>query len=221
MAEPVGEFHSFHDHNGEERLAQWGEKLATHEVVYVSDAGMPAISDPGQLLVAYCQHHGIKYDILPGPSAVVTAYAASGMESGQFVFGTFLPHKGTERQTALHDLLAQAYDIILYESPHRLLKLLEELALHAPERQIFMAKELTKRYQRYYKDSAQILYEQFKSENIRGEWVVVIEGQKSDRPALYLEDVIALDIPPKPKAKLIARLTGKSVKECYEEMGKK
>ncbi len=221
MTEPAAEYHSFHEHNGRERLEQWGEKLGEHEVVYVSDAGMPAISDPGQLLVAYCQEHNLPYDVLPGASAVVTAYAASGMSSGNFLFAAFLAHKGQERQTALHELLAQPSDIILYEAPHRLLKLLEELASIDGERELFLAKELTKRYQRYYRGSAAALYEQFKSENIRGEWVVIIEGEKSERTALYLEDIIALDMPPKPKAKLISRLTGKSVKECYEELMEK
>jgi len=100
MTYPDAKFISFNEHNGEERLQEFGNVLEDQEVVYVSDAGMPVISDPGQILVAYAQEHDIPYDVLPGASAVTTAYAASGFEEGKFLFYAFLPHKGKERSTA-------------------------------------------------------------------------------------------------------------------------
>jgi len=221
MSSPKAEYLSFNEHNGPQRLEEVAEKLKELEVVYVSDAGMPVISDPGQILVAYCQKQGISYDVLPGASAVVTAYAASGFEEGNFLFYGFLPHKGSERNRALNEALNTGYNTILYESPHRLLKLLEEIAAVDPGRMLFLGKELTKKFQTYYKKPAKELLDILKETHIRGEWVVVIQGENSEREALYLEDILALDLAPKPKAKLLAKLTGESVKACYEGLIKK
>ena len=218
MQTPNAEYISFNEHNGPKRLEEFGDRLEKHSTIYVSDAGMPVISDPGQILVAYCQERDIEYDVLPGPSAVVTAYAASGFEDGRFLFYGFLPHKGAERSKALSEVLNSRYNTVLYESPHRLLKLLKEISDTDPERVLFLAKELTKKFQKYYKESAENIFENLKDSNIRGEWVVIIEGKKSDKKAIYLEDIMALDLPPKPKAKLIAKLTGESVKDCYNRL---
>ncbi len=215
---PDAEFVSFNEHNGKQRLEEWGAVLDQKEVVYVSDAGMPAISDPGQILVAYCQEHGIAYDVLPGASAVVTAYAASGFEEGEFLFFGFLPHKGGERATKLAEAMGSGYNTVLYESPHRLLKLLEEIAAQDGERILFACKELTKKFQTYYKMSAIELLKVLKEEHIRGEWAVVIKGQKSERKALYIEDIKRLDIAPKPKAKLLSMVSESSVKEWYDRL---
>jgi len=218
---PSVDFISFNEHNGAKRLEELEVDIKTKEIVYVSDAGMPIISDPGQILVEYCQRNSIKYDVLAGASAVVTAYASSGFEDGKFLFFGFLPHKGIERSKQLSLALNSDYNTILYESPHRLLKLLEEIAKLDDNREIFLAKELTKRYQNYYRGVAIDIYKQFINENIRGEWVVIIKAKPQERASLYIEDIISLDLPPKPKSKLLAKLTGKSIKECYQELMKK
>ncbi len=218
MRYPDTEFISFNEHNGAQRLEELGDVLANRNIIYVSDAGMPAISDPGQLLVAYAQEHAIEYDVLPGATAVATAYAASGFKGGEFVFFGFLPHKGKERQAKLEEVLGCGYDAVLYESPHRLEKLLDELVSIDPDREIFAAKELTKKYQRYYRGSAQNVQEEILSDIIRGEWVVIISRKKSDTKTLSINDVLRLDLPPKPKAKLLAQLSDRSVKEWYEEL---
>jgi len=218
MAYPDAEFYSFNEHNGQERLDKFGTILAEKEVVYVSDAGMPVISDPGQLLVAYAQEHAIKYDVLPGASAVTTAYAASGFEEGKFLFYAFLPHKGKERSSALSEAMSNGYNTVLYESPHRLEKLLDEVASLDPERDLFLAKEISKKYQNYYRGTAVSLQKEFKELTIRGEWVVVISAQKSVEKSLSFTEVLSLDLPPKPKAKLLAQLSDKSVKEWYNEL---
>ncbi|OQX50136.1 MAG: 16S rRNA (cytidine(1402)-2'-O)-methyltransferase [Epsilonproteobacteria bacterium 4484_20] len=216
MVYPEAEFLSFNEHNGEERLAQVGDRLGNEEVVYVSDAGMPVISDPGQILVAYCQQNDIAYDVLPGASAVTTAYAASGFEEGKFLFYAFLPHKGKERSIALSEAMNNGYNTVLYEAPHRLEKLLEEIAALDGERELFLAKEISKKYQKYYRGSAGTLRETFKEITIRGEWVVVIKAKKSLHRSLSFDEVLALDLPPKVKAKLLASLSDRSVKEWYE-----
>jgi len=218
MSYPDADFYSFNEHNGQERLDEFGGIFADKEVVYVSDAGMPVISDPGQLLVEYCQDNALTYDVLPGASAVTTAYAASGFEEGRFVFFAFLPHKGKERTAALIEAMNNGYNTILYESPHRLEKLLNEIELMDAERELFLAKEISKKYQKYYKGSAKELKKQLTMLTIRGEWVVIISAKQQIEKTLAFSDVLILDLPPKPKAKLLAMLSEKSVKEWYNEL---
>jgi 16S rRNA (cytidine1402-2'-O)-methyltransferase len=218
MTYPNADFYSFNEHNGEERLKEFAAALDEKEVVYVSDAGMPVISDPGQLLVAYCQEHNIAYDVLPGASAVTTAYAASGFEEGKFLFYAFLPHKGKERTTALLEAMNNGYNTVLYEAPHRLEKLLKEITLLDENRELFLAKEISKKYQTYYRGTAKELDEKFKELTIRGEWVVVISARKTTEKSLSFAEVLMLDLPPKPKAKLLAQLSDRSVKEWYQEL---
>ncbi len=216
MQYPEAVFYSFNEHNGEERLVQLASEFSSHEVVYVSDAGMPVISDPGQLLVAHCQDHAIAYDVLPGASAVTTAYAASGLEAGKFIFYAFLPHKGKERITALSEVMNHRYHTVLYESPHRLEKLLDEIEAIDESRELFLAKEISKRYQNYYRGSAKVLNKTLKSLTIRGEWVVIISAKDVKEKSLSFNEILHLDLPPKPKAKLLAQLSDKSVKEWYD-----
>ena len=218
MTYPEAEFISFNEHNGEARIEEFSGIFEEKEIVYVSDAGMPVISDPGQILVEYCQKHNIAYDVLPGASAVTTAYAASGFESGKFLFYAFLPHKGKERSSALSEAMGNGYNTVLYEAPHRLMKLLKEIEEEDANRELFLAKEISKKYQRYYRGNAEYLSETFQEMNIRGEWVVVISAQKSSEKSLGFSEVLKLDLPPKPKAKLLAQLSDRSVKSWYEEL---
>lgn len=218
MRYPEAEFYSFNEHNGQERLNELGNILQEKEVVYVSDAGMPIISDPGQILVAYAQENDISYDVLPGASAVTTAYAASGFEEGKFLFYAFLPHKGKERSAALSEAMNNGYNTVLYEAPHRLEKLLGEIETLDEKRELFLAKEISKKYQRYYRGTAGSLNEQFKESNIRGEWVVIIRAHKSTEKTLGFSEALSLDLPPKVKAKILAQLSDKSVKEWYNEL---
>ncbi|HIQ28152.1 MAG TPA: 16S rRNA (cytidine(1402)-2'-O)-methyltransferase [Sulfurovum sp.] len=218
MCYPEAEFYSFNEHNGAQRLDEFSEVIAQKEVVYVSDAGMPVISDPGQLLVEYAQKNDIAYDVFPGASAVTTAYAASGFEEGKFLFYAFLPHKGKERTLALSEAMNNGYNTVLYESPHRLEKLLHEITQLDESRELFLAKEISKKYQKYYRGTAQSLNEQFKTVTIRGEWVAVIRAKKVLEKSLSFSEVLNLDMAPKPKAKLLAQLSDKSVKEWYNEL---
>jgi len=218
MVYPNADFYSFNEHNGQERLDEFGNSFQEKEVVYVSDAGMPVISDPGQLLVAYAQEHALSYDVLPGASAVTTAYAASGFEEGKFLFYAFLPHKGKERNLALVEAMGNGYNTVLYESPHRLEKLLQEITMIDANRELFMAKELSKKYQTYYRGTAASLSKQVNELSIRGEWVVIIAAQEVSEKSLSFTELLGLDLPPKTKAKLLARLSDKSVKAWYSEL---
>mgnify|MGYP005988935903 CR=1 FL=1 len=212
------EYKSYHSHNEKKVLETLNKETFTKNVVYVSDAGMPCVSDPGASLVDYCIKNNIEYDVLPGANAVLTAYAMSGFNHTTFSFHGFLDHKGKTRASKLDAILNDDKLAILYESPHRLAKLLEELKNKAPNRTIFLAKEITKLHQTTYKNSAASLYEEFKSINIRGEWVVVIEPLEITGTAIELKDIQDLDIAPKIKAKLISKLTGQSTKEVYQQL---
>ncbi len=215
---PEVEFLSFHEHNGAERLLEVAERLKDEAVVYVSDAGMPIISDPGQILVAYCQENALDYDVLPGASAVTTAYAASGFKEGAFLFYGFLPQKGSERSTALIKVMNGSDNVVLYEAPHRIEKLIVEIAKIDENREVFFAKELSKKFQNYYRASAKDLLVQFETINTKGEWVVVIAAKKEEAKVLYMEDILAFDMQPKVKAKLLAKITDKNVKDWYQEL---
>jgi len=218
MVYPEAEFLSFNEHNGTQRLGEIGSTLKETEVVYVSDAGMPVISDPGQLLVAYAQENELDYDVLPGASAVTTAYAASGFESGAFTFYAFLPHKGKERTSALNAVMSNRYNTVLYEAPHRLEKLLSEIEQIDENRELFLAKELSKKYQKYYRATAKELNIIFENITIRGEWVVVIKAKEEVEKTLSLMTIRHMQMPPKIKAKLLSELSDKSVKEWYKEL---
>ncbi len=144
-------------------------------VVYVSDAGMPCVSDPGASLVQFCIENKIDYDVIPGANALLTAFAMSGFENTEFTFYGFLAHKGKERHQKLAQVMQSNILSILYESPHRLLKTLEEIKNIDENRTLFLIKELTKMHQKYYKESAKNIFDILKNENIKGEWVIIVE----------------------------------------------
>lgn len=216
MVYPDAKFLSFNEHNGEARLKSIADMLSSTEVVYVSDAGMPVISDPGQILVEYCQQNDIAYDVLPGASAVTTAYAASGFKDGQFLFFGFLPHKGGDRSRALSSAMNGTHNTVLYESPYRLEKLLEEINAIDNQRELFLAKEISKKFQRYYRGSTEDILCILQEQEIRGEWVVTIKARDAIAPMLSLNELLDFDMPPKPKSKLLAKLSDKSTKEWYD-----
>jgi len=214
------EFLSFHEHNGKSRLKEIGFRLKREDVVYVSDAGTPNISDPGQLLVEYCQRENIPYDVLTGATALTTAYCASGFESGKFTFLGFLPHKGSKRREELSLAMNSNFDVIVYEAPHRIEKLLEEIVNIDGNREIFIAKELTKLHQYYKRALAKDLLEEFQSSKInsKGEWVVLIKANPTKKDALSLDDILNMDIPPKIKSKLLSKITDLTTKEWYKKL---
>ncbi len=214
------EFKSVHSHNEKAFLTNENKNILINQnVAYVSDAGMPCVSDPGAMLVEFCIKNDIKYDVLPGANAVLTAYAMSGFNKKEFTFFGFLPHKGKDRQNQLQSILENQFVTILYESPHRLLKLLEQIQTIDENREIFVVKELTKMYQQSFKGTSKEINNQLKNTTIKGEWVVIIDGTNlQSGEQLTIKDIQDLDLPPKQKAKLLSKLTGKSVKEIYDNL---
>ncbi|MBU0719839.1 16S rRNA (cytidine(1402)-2'-O)-methyltransferase [bacterium] len=212
------EFISLHSHNEKSFVEKLEPSFFEQNVVYVSDAGMPGISDPGQALVRYCIDNAVEYDILPGANALLTAFVASGFVNTQMLFFGFLDHKGSSRSAGLQKALHNGYTTIVYESPHRLEKLLLEIDKEAPQRKIFLAKELTKKFQNYFHGTAKEIYQTL-SGNYKGEWVVVIEASASQAgSAISQNDILDLDLPKKVQAKLISKITGESIKACYERL---
>ena len=212
------EFISLHSHNEQSFVEKLEPSFFEQNIVYASDAGMPGVSDPGQALVSYCLEHDIAYDVLPGANAVLTAFVASGFCETQMLFFGFLDHKGSSRSEGLQRALHNGYTTVLYESPHRLEKLLVELDKETPEREIFLAKELSKKYQKYFRGTAKEILQQLDG-NYKGEWVVVIKaGSLHVSSAVSENDILELDIPKKTQAKLIAKITGEKIKEIYNRL---
>lgn len=169
-------FHSFNEHKV---VDHWVSQLANGlKVALITDAGTPGISDPGFLLVRACRNSNITVSCLPGAVAFVPALAASGLPSDAFYFEGFLPHK-KGRQTALKRLAALDSTFILYESPHRLLRCLEELAEHCgQERNASVAREISKKFEEQITSSLASLILHFQSHAPKGEFVIVVEGNK-------------------------------------------
>jgi len=212
------EFISMHSHNEKEIVEKLDKQIFQKSVVYMSDAGMPCISDPGVYLVRYAQQNGIEYEVLPGSNAAVTAYASSGFVEKEFLFFGFLPHKGSERESSLVKILDNEYNTIIYESPHRIKKLVKEIADKDGDREIFMQKEISKMHQKWYKDSAKNLNDAMQNINTKGEWVVVVKGKKNSNGQITQNDILKADIAPKQKAKLLSKISNRSTKEWYLEL---
>jgi 16S rRNA (cytidine1402-2'-O)-methyltransferase len=211
-------FTSLHSHNEKIFVQELEPSFFDLNVVYASDAGMPGVSDPGQTLVKYCIDNGVEYDILPGANAVLTAFVASGFVQTQMLFLGFLDHKGSSRSSGLQEALHNGYTSVLYESPHRLEKLLLEIDKEESTRKIFLAKELTKKFQNYFHGTAKEILEKLNG-NFRGEWVVVIEASQAHASSAISEnDILELDLPKKIQAKLISKITGENSKICYKRL---
>ena len=212
------EFISLHSHNEKSFVEKLEPSFFEQNIVYASDAGMPGISDPGQVLVRYCIDNGIEFDILPGANALLTAFVASGFIETQMLFFGFLDHKGSSRSAGLQKALHNGFTTILYESPHRLEKLLLEIEKEEPTREIFLAKELTKKYQNYFHGTASQILEKLAG-NFRGEWVVILSaGDAQADSAVSQKDILELDLPKKTQAKLISKITGENTKACYQRL---
>ncbi len=168
--------HKFNEHRSVEQITD--RILSGENIVLVSDAGTPSISDPGFLLVRSCVEKGVPIECLPGATALIPALACSGLASDRFTFEGFLPLK-KGRQTRLKELAEESRTMIFYESPHRLLRSLEDFIQYfGAERRACVARELTKMYEEIQRGSLTELLQLYKSRNIRGEIVIVVEGKE-------------------------------------------
>ncbi len=171
---------SLHAHNEAKRSEELIRMVLDEgeSIAYLSDAGMPGISDPGERLVHRCILAGAPYDVLPGPSAAITAVAGAGLGSTPFYFAGFLPTKKGQRRAQLEAALERNCTTVFYESPHRILTTLEILAELAPERLIAVARELTKRFQEYRRVSTQEALQHYQAHPPKGEICLLVSAKK-------------------------------------------
>jgi 16S rRNA (cytidine1402-2'-O)-methyltransferase len=173
---------SYGSHNLKEKVP-WivGQLQAGKKIAYISDAGTPGISDPGTVLVRAVIDAGLHVSAVPGPSAFILALSISGLPTDRFVFEAFLPHK-KGRQTRLRELAEEERTIILYESPHRIIKTLAELLEHLGDRQAVCCRELTKFFEEVNRGTLSQILTHYEEKNPRGEFVLIVAGSGFDRP---------------------------------------
>jgi len=173
---------SYHEHNKLERgpvIIQ--DLLSGKDVALVTDAGTPAISDPGEDLVRLCQSEGITVTALPGPTALITALILSGKDTRRFIFEGFLPVQKKARRERLAILEEETRTIILYEAPHKLKKTLQDLSkIFGEERSITLTRELTKRYEDIQMHTLKTAKQHYEKIDPRGEYVLIIQGKSRE-----------------------------------------
>lgn len=185
---------SYFEHNKREKGEQLCARMEAGEhIVLVSDAGMPAISDPGEDLVRLCRERGIPVGCVPGPSAVITALALSGMPAGRFTFEGFLSVSKRSRREHLQAIRHEPRTMIFYEAPHKLPYTLADLLDTLGDRPLALCRELTKLHEEVITTTLAEAVTRFKDESPRGEFVLIVGGapQEESAPAT-LEDAVAL-----------------------------
>lgn len=220
---------SYHEHNRRKAGPMLIRRLLEGEdVALVSDAGMPAISDPGEELVRSAVEAGIPVVPIPGPTAFVTALVASGLPTRRFAFEGFLPHKGRERRRALERLKGEERTLILYEAPHRLLETLRDLRAALGDRQMVAGREMTKIHEEYVRGAISEVIDHFTRHAPRGEFVLVLQGAEEDAaggeapdPALLAQEVeafMAQGVDRRVAMKEVALRYGVSRKAVYQAL---
>jgi 16S rRNA (cytidine1402-2'-O)-methyltransferase len=174
---PLAPFHAFNEHRALEKYTE--ELLGGKSIALISDAGTPGISDPGFLLVRACYDKGIELTVLPGPTAFVPALVLSGIPASHFFFEGFLPHK-KGRKTRLEWLSELPDTFVLYESPHRLIKCLQELSnVAGPDRMASVVREISKKFETAHRGSLEDLIQHFSTHAPKGEIVIVVAGRRT------------------------------------------
>jgi len=213
---------SFHEHNEAERTLEIVKRLeAGKRIALVSDAGMPAISDPGSRLIRASLAAGVEVTVLPGPSAVETALVASGLVGDRYTFIGFLPRRSGELEALWEDLRGVAWPVVAFESPKRLPASLRSLAVAAPDREVAVCRELTKRFEEIVRGLALEVAARF-ADAPKGEVTLVLgpghEVRQGDDLAVEVDAVaqlVAAGASRKVAAEVVSRLTGVSRNKLY------
>lgn len=172
---------SYHEYNKVEKARQLIVKLQEGQnIALITDAGTPAISDPGEVLVRMCHEAGINVTSLPGAAACITALTLSGLATRRFCFEGFLPAEKKEKKEILEELATETRTMILYEAPHHLIRTLEELYGALGNRKICVCRELTKKFETVLPTTLEEALELYKREEPRGEYVLVVEGKSRE-----------------------------------------
>ena len=215
---------SYHEHNKVSKgMEIIGLLKQGFDVAQVSDAGMPAISDPGEDLVALCIKEGVEFTVVPGPVAAITALVMSGLSTRYYHFEGFLPNSGSDRKKRLKKLKDYDETIVLYEAPHRLRKLISELIGEGfQDCKISLCRELTKKYEEVIRMTVAEADRYYEQTEPRGEYVVCLEPLAEEKPS-FDDDYIRSEVlrlresgmPVKKIAEILASDTGCSKKEMY------
>ncbi len=215
---------SFHQHNQTSRIPELLAALAAGEAVaLISDAGLPGISDPGEELVAAARAAGLPVICVPGPSAFSTALVSSGLPCGRFCFEGFLAAKASARRARLQELATEERTLVLYEAPHRLLELLEDLLELLGDRPLQVARELTKRHEEQVGPSVAAALEHFRHTPPQGECTLVLGGAPPPAPPPWDDDqlrsalqaLVASGLSNKDAARQLAEQSGHSRRALY------
>lgn len=221
---------SYHEYNKVEKAKYLIEQMQEgKDIALITDAGTPAISDPGEVLVAMCYEAGVMVTSLPGPAACITALTLSGLSTRRFCFEGFLPADKKEKKDVLEDLKKESRTIILYEAPHHLVRTLEELYETLGNRRVTLCRELTKRFETILPTTFEDALAMYQEEEPRGEYVLVVEGkslqefkkeQEADWQTTSIEDHMAIyeakGIDHKEAMKLVAKDRGISKRDVYQ-----
>ena len=218
---------SIHQHNEKNKSEFLINELSNGKsIAYASDAGTPAISDPGAFLVKQALKFGIKVSPIPGPSSPITAFSASGIESTQFQFYGFLPNASSKSKKLLQKVYGQTLPTIIFESPHRVLKTLSLVQnIFGPKHEIFIARELTKIYETIYKDEVMAIIERLEShpEEQKGEFVIILTPpikEIENNETIAISEALKLmmkELPLNQSVKLISSIFKKNKKEVYNQ----
>lgn len=172
---------SYHEYNKVEKAEKLIEQLlAGQNVALITDAGTPAISDPGEVLVKKCQESGVPVTSLPGPAACITALTLSGLPTRRFCFEGFLPSDKKEKREVLEELMRESRTMILYEAPHHLVRTLEDLREALGDRDVTLCRELTKKFESVMPTTLEGALEYYKAQEPKGEYVLVLRGRSRE-----------------------------------------
>ncbi len=202
---------SYFEHNKINKLDRILEALISGDVALVSDAGTPAINDPGYELVQAALASGFDVRPVPGPSAPISALTVSGLPTDSFLYLGYLPHKASDRRARLAEISQQPYTLIFLESPHRVVDALDDILATLGNRRICVAREMTKMYEEFWRGSTSGALDYFRSKEPRGEFTLVIEGKMKEARSQWTEDELL-------KAIKTELTSGKSAKEISSEL---
>lgn len=223
---------SYHEYNKYDKAAELIEKMKTGmDVALITDAGTPAISDPGEVLVRMCHESGVPVTSLPGPCACITALTMSGLSTRRFSFEAFLPADKKQRKVILNEIKNDTRTLIIYEAPHHLCGTLKDLYDNLGDRKITVCKELTKKFENVRRTTLEEAVIYYKENEPKGEYVLVIEGRNreeiekeneakwsemsiEEHMKIYLEK----GIEKKEAMKLVAKDRGVSKREIYDAL---
>lgn len=218
---------SYFEHNKEYRGEIICNRILQGEsCAIVTDAGMPCISDPGELLIKQCEQFGIKTVVVPGPSAVISALCMSGLATGRFCFEGFLSVNKKSRSEHLESLLTESRTMIFYEAPHKLSNTLKDLYDTFPDRKLTIARELTKLHEQIIRTTTKDAYEKYSDGSLKGEIVLILEGKTTTKEQEYsasdaveiAKKFISEGMKPTDAAKEASKITKIRKNDIYKEL---